>query len=89
MSALSFKNSIPSHNNYGENRIVNRQCLAKQCAKSALWVENIIIPNANDCENRIVNRGGLAKYCPRNPLSVENLEVDAQQIILKIDMEHQ
>ena len=32
MSALSFENSTPSHKNYGENRIMNRGCLAKQCA---------------------------------------------------------
>ena len=51
MRALSFQNSIPSHKNFGDNRIVNRGCLAKQCATSALWVESIIIPNANDNED--------------------------------------
>ena len=29
MSALLFENSIPSHKNYGENRILNRGYLAK------------------------------------------------------------
>ena len=29
MSAISFENSIPSHKNYGENRILNRGYLAK------------------------------------------------------------
>jgi len=62
MSVLSFENSIPSHKSYGENRIVNRECLVKQCATSALWVERIIIPDANNSENSIVNRGGIAKY---------------------------
>ena len=39
MSALSFKNSVPSHKNCGENRIANRGCLAKEGATSALRVE--------------------------------------------------
>ena len=80
MSALSFANSIPSHKKYGKNRIVNKGCLAKQCAMSALWVESIITPDMNDSENRIVNRGGLAKYCPRNPLSFMNWRLDVQNI---------
>ena len=52
---------MPSHKTYCENTIVNRGCLAKQCAGSALWVESILIPNAIESENRIFNRGSL---CP-------------------------
>jgi len=77
MRALSFQNSIPSHKNFGDNRIVNRGCLAKQCATSALWVESIIIPGASDGENGIVGREGLVKCCPGSPLSVVNRRVDA------------
>ena len=88
MSALSFESSIPYPKNYGKNRILNRGCLAKQNATSALWVESIIIPNVNDSENRISNREGLAKHYPRIPLSVANRRVDGQKYMFKVDMEH-
>ena len=55
-SGLSFESSKPCLKHYGQSRIFNRRCLAKQYPMSALLIERIRIPNASNSESMIVNR---------------------------------